>query len=234
MAVSTAVFPRLADQVAEGDLDSLRATISRVLRVIMFLTIPAAVGLALLREPVTQVLLQRGEFTPADTAITAAALAWYCLGIVPQAGIEIHSRGFYALGDTRTPVLLAVAAVGLNLVLSALLWEEHGHEGLAFALSTAAWMEWGLLYLLYARRTGASAAGDLQAIARFAVCAAFMALVLAATVSTFERGSNTLAAITAVAGGVAGAAIYAGLAVWWRIPELAEATSRVRAVLRRP
>lgn len=233
MAVSTAVFPRLAEQVADGDHAAFRETISRMLRIIMFLTIPAALGLALLREPATRLLLERGEFTSADTAITAAALAWYCLGIVPQAGIEIHSRGFYALGDTRTPVLLAVAAVALNLVLSAALWQELDHEGLAIAVSSAAWVEWAALYWLYVRRTGAGAAGDLFAISRFAICAAAMALVLAATVSTFAEGTATLAAIAAVGGGVAGAAFYAAFASMLRLPELGEAATRLRGLLRR-
>lgn len=86
MTISTAVFPTLAEQVAEGDHKSLNSTISRALRTIMFFTIPAAMGLMLLREPVTRLLLQHGEFTAIDTVATAAALGWYCLGIIPRRG----------------------------------------------------------------------------------------------------------------------------------------------------
>ncbi len=155
MSLSTAVFPRLAEQVADGDHDAFRDTISRALRVILFLTIPAALGLLFLRDAATSVLLQWGAFTGADASVTAAALGFYCLGIVPQAAIEIHSRGFYALGDTRTPVMLAVIAVGANLALSALLWNPFHQNGLAFSLSAAAWLEWSLLYFFYLKRTGA-------------------------------------------------------------------------------
>lgn len=233
MALSTAVFPRLAEQVADDDLHSLHITVSRVLRVIMFLTIPAALGLAILRDPATALLLQRGEFTAGDSVVTAAALGWYCLGIVPQAGIEIHSRAFYALGDTRTPVLFAVGAVALNLVLSAALWESTGIEGLAFALSTAAWAEWVLLYVVYARRTSAPAAGDLAAIARFAVCGAFMALALALASRLFEGSGQLTNLLIAGSGGIAGAAIYAGFANLFGVPELAEAVERVTTRLGR-
>lgn len=231
MALSTAVFPRLADHAADEDMESLRVTISRVLRVIMFLTIPAALGLAILREPATVVLLERGEFTRFDSLITASALGWYCLGIVPQAGIEIHSRGFYALGDTRTPVILAVSAVVLNLVVSALLWQRFEHEGLAFSVSLAAWCEWTALYLLYVRRTGASAAADLRAIGVVALAAAVMAFFLAVTLSPLDLASWRDNLVVAFAGGVAGAAIYAGMANWLRVPELRTALEQLSARL---
>lgn len=229
MALSTAVFPRLADHAADEDMESLRSTISRVLRVIMFLTIPAALGLAILREPATVVLLERGEFTRFDSLITASALGWYCLGIVPQAGIEIHSRGFYALGDTRTPVILAVSAVVLNLVVSALLWQRFEHEGLAFSVSLAAWCEWTALYVLYVRRTGASAAADLRAIGVVAVAAAGMALFLAVTLSPLRLESWRDNMVVAIAGAAAGAAVYVAIANWLRVPELRSALQQVRA-----
>lgn len=233
MALSTAVFPRLADHAADEDMESLRATISRVLRIIMFLTIPAALGLAILREPATVVLLERGEFTRFDSLITASALGWYCLGIVPQAGIEIHSRGFYALGDTRTPVILAVSAVILNLVVSALLWHRFEHEGLAFSVSLAAWCEWTALYVLYVRRTGASAAADLRAIGVVALAAASMALFLAVTLSPLSLSTWKDNLVVAFAGGVAGAAVYAGLANWLKVPELQTALDQLAARLGR-
>ncbi|MGI8925138.1 MAG: murein biosynthesis integral membrane protein MurJ [Tepidiformaceae bacterium] len=233
MAVATAVFPTLAEHAAAEDRAALTATISRALRVVMFLTIPAALGLALLREPVTALLLQRGEFTAADAAITASALGWYCLGIVPLAGIEIHSRGFYALGDTRTPVIFATAAVGLNVVLSALLWDRYEHGGLAFAVSVAAWLEWSVVYWLYLRRTGGGARADLAAIGRLAIAGGAMALVLALGFSSFEEDGMAGWAVTAILGTAAGAAVYAGMAHLLGVEELREASRRLAGRLRR-
>ncbi|MBK6318567.1 MAG: murein biosynthesis integral membrane protein MurJ [Dehalococcoidia bacterium] len=234
MALSTAVFPALAGHVADEDMDALRTTVSRVLRVIMFLTVPAAIGLAMLRDPATIVLLEHAEFTRIDSVFTASALGWYCLGIVPQAGIEIHSRGFYALGDTRTPVALAVAAVVVNLVLSGLLWGRYGHEGLAFSVSAASWLEWAVLYRLYAQRTGASVAADLRAMATVAVCGAGMALFLAVGLAPMEQGSWGENLVVAVAGAAAGAAVYAGLANLLHVEEIGEAVRRVSARFSRP
>ena len=233
MALSTAVFPRLADHAAARDYSALQETISRILRVIMFLTIPAAIGLALLRVPVTTFLLERGEFTAADTAITASALAWYCLGIIPMAGIEIHSRAFYALGDTRTPVIFAVGAVGLNLAASALLYIPAEHEGLAFAVSLAAWVEWALLYRAYVIRTGAAATDDIRAIGGFAVAGALMALAVVIGTAPLDQAGRADNVIVALAGGVAGVCVYAGIARLLRVPELDEATARLRSMLLR-
>jgi len=231
MALSTAVFPRLADHAADDDLEALRATVSRVLRVIMFMTIPAALGLAFLRFPATVLVLQRGEFGPHAAAVTSAALGFYCLGIVPQAGIEIHSRGFYALGDTRTPVIIAVLAVALNLLLSALLWHRFEHEGLAFSVSAASWLEWSLLYAFFARRTGAGLGADLAAIARFAVCGAVMTLFLAIAFHWTDASGRLDEAVIAVAGAVAGVLVYAAVAHALGIHELRDAVQRVRARL---
>ena len=229
MALSTAAFPRLAEHVAEEDIAGLQETVSRVLRVIMFLTIPAAIGLALLRLPATIVLLESGHFTGRDSAITAAALGFYCLSIIPQAGIEIHSRGFYALGTTRTPVTLAVIAVVFNFVLSALTWSRFGVNGLALSVSLASWLEWSLLYASYTRRTQTPAAVDLAAIARFAVCAAVMALVLALAFAPFSTAGRLANLEIAVAGTIAGVAIYGGMARWLGVAELEEAVARVAA-----
>ncbi len=233
MALSTAVFPRLADQMADGDLAALHNTVSRVLRLIMFLTIPAAVGLALLREPVTVLLLQGGAFGPGDAAVTAAALGWYCLGIVPLAGTEIHSRGFYAMGDTRTPVLMTLVALGVNVVVSALVWEPFGTQGLAFSVSLAAWAEWGLLSVLWVRRTRQPVLPDAQVIARVAWAAALMALVVGVLSAFFPSDARPTAAVATVALTSAGALVYAAMAMWLRLDEATSLLDRVLVKLRR-
>ncbi len=232
MALSTAAFPQLADHAADGDLDTVRDTILRVLRIIMFLTIPAALGLAILAEPVTALLLQRGEFTAFDTEITSGALMFYCLGIIAQAGIEIHSRGFYALGDTRTPVVFAVVALAVNLVLSLLLWDVWEAEGLALAVSAAAWVEWVALYVVYGRRLHVAPAVELEAIGRFALCAGVMVLFLALGFAAVEPTRTVEQAAVAVFGAAAGVAVYAGMARWMKIPELEEAMAMIRRARR--
>ena len=219
--------------VTGGHCASMADDVARALRVIMFLTVPAAVGLALLGVPVVTLLLERGEFTRADTMVTAAAMAWYCLGIVPQSGIEIHSRAFYAMGDTRTPVVLAVAAVALNLILSAALWGRFGVEGLAFSVSAAAWLEWVALWWWLSLRTGRSPLPELHALALVAVCAAVMALFIAIGFGFTDRDGRFGNIVVALAGAAAGALVYAGAARLAGIEELDEAIARVASRFRR-
>lgn len=233
IALSTAAFPTLAEHAAESDNRRLTETVSRVLRTILFFAVPAALGLALLREPATTMLLERGAFGAGDTAITSAALGFFCLAVVPQAAIEIHSRGFYALGDTRTPVILTIGAMGVNIVLSLLLWEDYGVEGLAIALSAASWLEWLLLYWLYARRTGSAADAfrDLHAIARIAAAAAAMALFLGLALPAFDEPGTAAAWVTVFAGAISGLAVYLGMAILLRLDEVEEARARLLALL---
>ena len=120
MTIATAVFPTLAEQAAQARNAELRATLAGALRVTLFLAIPASVGLLVLRVPLVQLLFQRGEFTAISTAMTAWALLFYALGLGGIATTEIVTRGFYALHDTRTPVLVAAVAVATNILLSLL------------------------------------------------------------------------------------------------------------------
>jgi putative peptidoglycan lipid II flippase len=130
---------------------------------ILFLTIPASLGLMMLSEPLIALLFQHGEFTPAATEITQAALTFYAIGLPALAAIEILSRGFYALGDTRTPVLFAVIALAINLVLSIALVGTFEIRGLTLAVSLATVVEAGLLFAALRTRLGGI---DIPAITR--------------------------------------------------------------------
>ncbi len=103
MAISTAVFPRMAEQAARSE-EELQSTLSRSLRLILFLTVPAGIGLMILAKPITAFLLQSGAFSASSTDLVVSALVFYSIGLFAHAGIEILSRGYYAMSDTRTPV----------------------------------------------------------------------------------------------------------------------------------
>ncbi|MEX2373849.1 MAG: murein biosynthesis integral membrane protein MurJ [Dehalococcoidia bacterium] len=154
MAISTAVFPTLAAHAAAHETALLRTSISTSLRVILFLAVPASAGLILLAEPAVRVLLERGAFDAGSTDLVVQALTVYATGIAALAGIEILSRGFYALSDTRTPVTIAVVSMALNVAFAALLVSPFGLGGLAGAAALAAIIEFGLLARLLDVRLG--------------------------------------------------------------------------------
>lgn len=153
-ALATATFPTFAAQYAGGRHEEMQRAFGRTLRTVFFLTIPAAVGLYVLRTPMIQVLLERGNFTSESTAMVAFALQFYAIGLVAHSGLEITVRAFYALHDTMTPVLIGIGAMILNILFS-LWWVRYlGFGGLALANSVATTLEMVLLLALLRRRMG--------------------------------------------------------------------------------
>jgi len=154
-AVATAAFPTFSALVARGKTDEMHSTLSATLRAIFFLSVPAAVGLLVLRMPLIQLLFQRGAFEASSTEAVAWALQFYALGLPAHAGVEVVARAFYALHDTRTPVAISVAAMALNVVLSLILIRPLAHGGLALSNTVATTLElMGMMFLIRRRLGG--------------------------------------------------------------------------------
>ena len=152
VAIATAVLPTLSEQAARRDKQGLRETLSFSLRLATFVSVPAAVGLFVLSEPIVRALYERGRFGPAETAGTAAAVAMYALGIVGSTTAKISAQAFFALGDTRTPVKVAVGVMVLNCAMAAVLARPLGHVGLALAIAVASTVNAIALTILLRRR----------------------------------------------------------------------------------
>lgn len=214
MAISTAVFPRLAEQAAADDID-LQDTLSRALRLILYLTIPASVGLMVLARPATSFLLQSGAFDGASVDLVVGALVFYSIGLAAHSGIEILSRGFYALSDTRTPVQFAVLAMVINFMLSLLFVLPFGINGLAAALSIAAIIEFALLWrALSDRLHGLDGGSIVYSLVRVVASTILMAqvialwLVLLVLAGLFDLESKFDAGLALTGGIILGAAVY--------------------------
>lgn len=154
IALATAVLPSLSRQAANEDLAGLADTFGHALQLVLFITVPAMVGLILLREPIVTLLFQRGDFTPTTTRLTAVALLYYGLGLWAFAAVRILVSTFYALQDTRTPVITATVAIAANIVLGIVLMGPLAHGGLALATALASMLNLGLLVLALRRRLG--------------------------------------------------------------------------------
>jgi putative peptidoglycan lipid II flippase len=143
---------------------------------VLYLTLPAAIGLIWLRQPLVSMVLERGAFNARSTQATAWALLFYALGLASHAVVEIVTRAFYALHDTRTPVVAGVLAmlanIGLSLGLMSLFdsagWMPHGGLALANSLATTAEMA-VLVYLIGQRLGGLKGRWLLSAIWRMGV-----------------------------------------------------------------
>ncbi len=185
-SIAIAALPSFSAQVAEGKQAEMRSSLAAVLRGVLLLSIPAAVGLILLREPLVSALYQRGGvFDERSTQMVAWALLWYSLGLVSHSLVEITSRAFYALHDTRTPVIVGAIAMSLNLGFSFLFtsvfenlgWMPLG--GLALANTLATTLEMIALLILMRRRLhGLHSRTILDAAGKAALAAICMALGL--------------------------------------------------------
>ncbi|MBO8137681.1 MAG: murein biosynthesis integral membrane protein MurJ [Desulfotomaculum sp.] len=152
MAVGTAFYPTLTRQAVDPSAGDMAATLRRTFRMVVMMSVPAAVGLIVLRHPIIKLLFERGEFDARATEMTAYALLFFSIGLVGQAANVILTRGFYALHDTKTPVKLTVVTIIINLIFSLLLIGPLKHGGLALANSIAALCNTAMLSWFLSRR----------------------------------------------------------------------------------
>jgi putative peptidoglycan lipid II flippase len=221
MAISTAVFPSLAAQGAVENHYELRRMVQDALRFILFLTIPAIVGLIVLSPSIVRLIYQRGEFTAQSTATTADALRFYALGLLGMASVEIVTRAFYALHDTATPVKVAALGMAVNLTLGIVLVRVMGINGLALATAAASTVEAIALCAVGQRRISGPAPSSLGVSALKSLTAA---AVMAFALWLFGMSIEPLlgAAAPAVAVGSAillGGSVYLIATVALRSPE---------------
>ncbi|MDD3905922.1 MAG: murein biosynthesis integral membrane protein MurJ [Candidatus Omnitrophica bacterium] len=154
IALAQAALPMMSRHVALNEKDKLKDTLRFSLNILFFILIPSSIGLAVMREPITKVLFERGAFTAYSTGITSIALLYYAIGLVACGGVKILVNTFYSMHDTMTPVKTALAALVLNVILNLALMFPMKLGGLALATSISAVFNFCALYIMLARRIG--------------------------------------------------------------------------------
>lgn len=152
VAVGTALLPLLSRQLRAGDEAAASTSQNRALEFALLLTLPAAVALFVIADPVIRVLFERGAFGPEEAAATGRALAVYALGLPAYVLVKALSPGFFAREDTKTPVKVAAVAMVVNLVFNLLLMGPFLHVGIAMATVISSWLNAGLLAFILHRR----------------------------------------------------------------------------------
>lgn len=152
VAMGTAILPTLSQQAAKGELEELKKTLAFGLKMVLFIIIPAMVGLIALRVPIVHLFFEHGEFSRNATLGTATAVAFYSVGLPAFAGIRIVAATFYSLKNTKTPAKIAVFAMIVNIILNLALMGPMGHGGLALATSLSALLNLALLIFFLNRR----------------------------------------------------------------------------------
>lgn len=241
-SLGTAVFPTLSAQFANDDMHGFQSTFSTALRNVLFLSIPAGIGLAVLSEPIIEILFERDEWTREHTLATAWALIFYALGLAGHAALEILARTFYALHDTWTPVVIGGLAMVLNVVLSVLfvvLFEVLGANtftrgtfgGLALANSLATALESTVLWFILNRRIPTLSADNIvPTMLRTALASTIMASLV---LGWLQISSDQVTLLQLVGGVVIGAFAFWGAALVLQVEEARSVPNQMFSRLRR-
>lgn len=222
VALGIAILPTLTEQASKKMFGQLRDTLSFGIRWILFITIPATVGLMVLSYPIVQTLWERGEFTASTTQGTQFALLFYSLGLCAFSGMKILTSAFYSLQDTKTPMRIGIYTMILNVVLGALLMIPLKQGGLALATSLSAIANAAVLvFLLKKRLERLGGRKIVSSILKFTFAAGIMGVaVYAMNRWLFAPTDPLLMRLSIVTGEIfVGAAVYAGISAMMKIEE---------------
>jgi putative peptidoglycan lipid II flippase len=192
VAIGTASIPVLSRMASEGKTKDFRDTLSSSINLVFLMTLPSAIGLIALGEPIIRLLYSHGgAFKETDVPMTAMALAGYSIGLTGYAAIKVLSPAFYALDDAKIPMIIALASIAVNAVASFFFrgWLSEigvtaetpsgdGHVGVALATSTVALVNFFALAFFMRRKIGRLNGREiLSGFVRIAAAALIMAAV---------------------------------------------------------
>ncbi len=211
MALSTAALPSLAELAAKRDMGELAKTFAYGMRLAMFVAIPSSVALVALADPLTSLLFQRGHFTAEDAHETAKALMVQGAGVFTVAGVRQTVPVFYALGDTRTPVVVSALDLLAFIALAVGLKGSLGHVGISAAVAGSSLVQMALLLYALKKKMGDLRAREIVRSCGRTALASVVAGVGAWGLATYLTGLPTL--VPGIAGGVAFVGLFC-IAAW--------------------
>jgi putative peptidoglycan lipid II flippase len=183
IAVATAILPMMSHQAAANDFSGLKKTLTFSVRIVAFITIPAMLGLMILREPIIRVLFQHGQFLASSTRLTARALLYYAIALPGLATVKLVVPAYYSTRDTRTPVIVAGISMVINVALNVLflnnawIFSKVQNGGPALATGLACYFDFFALFIIFRLRHGRLGTKEIIAsFSRIFLCSAIMAV----------------------------------------------------------
>lgn len=166
VAIATATLPAIGRSASSGNVDEFRETLARSLGLVFLLTVPSSMGLILMGPSIVGAVYERHKFEVYDTQQTAMALSCYALGLAGYSAIKVLTPAFYALKDSRTPMLVSLASIAINagMAYGLVRVANLGHAGLALATSSVAMFTFLVLFWLMKRRIGGVHGRRLRAV----------------------------------------------------------------------
>jgi putative peptidoglycan lipid II flippase len=230
IAVATAILPMMSHQAAANDYEGLKRTLTFAVRIVAYITIPAALGLMILREPIIRMLFQHGQFVAESTRLTARPLLYYAAGLPALACVKLIVPAFYSAGDTKTPVVVAIISFIINIALNFLflhfLFRRFQNGGPALATVLATFFDFFTLFFIFRFRYGALGSFKIsRSIGKISLCAALMGVGCMignhyARYTVQSAFFTQLLVFLALIGGAT--LLYIGLTWVFRCPEIEE------------
>jgi putative peptidoglycan lipid II flippase len=239
VAIASATLPSISRSASSGNIEAFRYTLSRSLGTVFLLTIPSAVGLIVLGEAMIGAIYERGEFNSYDTQQTAIALSCYALGLAGYSAVKVLVPAFYALDDSRTPMVVSLISIGINygVAKTILTSTDLGHAGLALSTSAVALCSCAVLFWILRTRIGGIHGRDLLgSFVKVSFAAAAMGLVVWGISNGIQAwlGVTKLARLADLATSIpAGLLVFYSMCRFARVPELETATNAVAGPLLR-
>lgn len=223
-AITTVFFPMLSKEAIKENLVSFKRLIRNATNVILVITIPATVGLIVLKQPIVRMVFERGAFDTVATQMTSAALLFYSFGLVGAALRVLIDRIYYSLQDTKTPMYNGFIALGLNIVLNLILIKYLAHGGLALATSIATTVTTGsLMYGLRKRIGSLGLSGTLKCMLKSLFSSLVMGALLYLIYFPLESKvmGNGILELAALLGAVSfGAVLYFAIIYLLKVDEI--------------
>lgn len=239
VAIASATLPAISRSAARGDLDHFRHTLSRSLALVFLLTIPSAVGLAVLGDSMIGAIYQWGRFQTHDTQQTGYALAAYSIGLAGYSAVKILAPAFYALNDSRTPMLVSLASILINISAASSMVRMAGLGHVGLALSTSLVATFGAVFLMaFLRKRMGGLDSRLLASSVLRILTASLVMGLVCWISSngirLILGPGKLQQFTDLAVSIPlGAAVFVGMCRLLRVAELDAAANAIGGPLRR-
>ncbi len=230
IAIATAILPMMAHHAAANNYEALKRTLTFAVRIVAYITIPAAIGLMTLREPIIRMLFQHGQFVAESTRLTGRPLLYYAFCLPALACVKLIVPAFYSAHDTKTPVIVAAISfllnIALNFVFLDFFFKRFQNGGPALATTLATFFDFFTLFIIFRLRYGPLGTFAIfRSIGKISLCAAIMGVgcFIANYYIKFTldlRFFSQLVIFTSVI--LAATLLYIGLTWIFRCPEIEE------------
>jgi len=239
VAIASATLPAISRSIASGDHEDFRQTVARSIGFVFLLTVPSSIGLVVLGRAMVAAIYQGGQFDSYDTQQTALALSCYAIGLAAYAALKVVTQAFFALRDSRTPMYVSLASIGINFCVAwgALHYTSLGHAGLALSTSAVALFNFTALFWILRNRIGGIYGRHLaSSIGRMSIASLAMGVAVSALnlLIGAQFGTGRVASLATLA-----VCIPVGVSVFYfvsralRVPELSLASNALAGPLRR-